>query len=602
MAEKKVVIDIEVNNRTANESVRETIDSMGRLRRELAQLNAQAEDLEKGTEAFKELEAQIKKTEREIKKAEGAFGDATDRIRTLSGSGVERATASFGLLREGITNLDFGKFKIGLQGVAGGFKALGSAIAATGIGLLVIGVTQLIANFDKLKASGGLLGDVLTFIGDTITNIIDGITELSDSIGLTDTKAAKAQEAADARNKKSLETRLGLVDKVKKSYDDQIAVAKAAGKDTRKLEEESAAAQKQILKTNITFLENIAKQSTFFADIIKPILDGEKQKLADLVQAEKVANATRTKNANDEAKKRAKERADFEKKFILENELEKINNEEKAAIEEAKRLGRFEQNKFNIQRTFSIKRAELADKIQKEDERIAAENAAKQQKERDDANKKVEEDKQRREKEFADIKAANEKKQKENEEDARRRVELEQRVQEAKKQAVFDGLSIISNLTELFAGQSEKQQRKAFNIQKGVSIAQAAIATYESATKSYNSLAGIPVAGPILGGIAAAAAITAGLLNIKKIAAQKFEGTAGSATGGGSAPAPNLNTSSGTPSSTNQVVPSSFALFGTGGNANNLGAQQQMIQAYVVESDISSVQRRVNRFRTASEL
>ena len=186
MAEKKVVIDIEVNNREANESVRDTIDSVGRLRRELAQFNAQAEDLEKGTDAFRQLEAQIKKTEREIKKAEGAFGDATDRSKTLSGSGVERATASFGLLREGITNLDFGKFKIGLEGISGGFKALGGAIAATGIGLLVIGVTQLIANFDKLKASGGLLGEVLTFIGNTISDIFTAIEDLADAIGLID--------------------------------------------------------------------------------------------------------------------------------------------------------------------------------------------------------------------------------------------------------------------------------------------------------------------------------------------------------------------------------------------------------------------------------
>lgn len=51
-------------------------------------------------------------------------------------------------------------------------------------------------------------------------------------------------------------------------------------------------------------------------------------------------------------------------------------------------------------------------------------------------------------------------------------------------------------------------------------------------------------------------------------------------------------------------TPNAFALFGTGGSSNNLGFgnQPQPIQAYVVESDITSTQRRINRFRTASEL
>ena len=570
MAEKKIVVDIEVNNRNATQSVNDTIDSLGRLRRELAQLNAQTEDVDKGSQAFKNLQAQIKKTEADIRKAEGAFGDATDRIRTLSGSGVERATASFKLLKEGITTLDLGKFKIGLDGVGGSFKALGGAIAATGIGLLVIGITQLIANFDKLKASGGLLGTVLNLIGDTIGNIIDGITELSDAIGLTDTKAAKAQEAADERNKKSLETRLGLVDKVKKSYEEQIAVARAAGKDTKALEEQSIASQKQILKTNIEYLENIAKQSTFFADIIKPILEGEKQKLSDLVQEEKVANATRTKNAIEAAKERAEKQKEIDQK-----RLDDLAAEASADLD-AKERGKIAGEKF------------LAD-LKAQDEQRLNDLAALADAELDNTQRRLDAEKKYTE----DLKAENEK-----------RVENERQLQALKISAVSDGLSVISNLTELFAGQSEKAQRKAFNIQKGVSIAQAAIATYESATKSYNSLAGIPVAGPVLGGIAAAAAVTAGLLNIKKIASQKFEGNG--STGGGSSPtpSPNLNTSAINANipSTNQVVPSSFSLFGTAGSANNLGARPQPIQAYVVESDISSVQRRVNRFRTASEL
>lgn len=570
MAEKKVVIDIEVNNREANESVRETIDSMGRLRRELAQLNAQAEDLEKGTDAFRQLEAQIKKTEREIKKAEGAFGDATDRIKTLSGSGVERATASFGLLREGITNLDFGKFKIGLEGVSGGFKALGGAIAATGIGLLVIGVTQLIANFDKLKASGGLLGEVLTFIGNTISDIFTAIEDLADAIGLIDKEEQNNAVKREERSKKFIEDEQKKKGAVEDRYNKEIALLKSLGKDTDELEIKSLRAQKAVVDNQIERIKAFQETTSLFDKVLGPELEKllkDQDKLETDIQVKQ-------NERNVKAVESAKDRAEKQKK-IDKDRLDALAAEASADLD-AKERGRLAGEKF------------LADQKAIDDKRLN-DLAALADAELDNTQRRLDAEKAYTE----DIKAENKK-----------RLENERELQSLKLAAVSDGLFIISNLTETFAGQSEKAQRKAFNIQKGVSIAQAAIATYESATKSYNALAGIPVVGPVLGGIAAAAAVTAGLLNIKKISSQKFEG--GGERGQTSAPAPNLNSSAigGGSSSTSQVVPSSFSLFGTGGNANNLGGPNgpQLVQAYVVESDISSVQRRVERFRTASEL
>ena len=54
-------------------------------------------------------------------------------------------------------------------------------------------------------------------------------------------------------------------------------------------------------------------------------------------------------------------------------------------------------------------------------------------------------------------------------------------------------------------------------IGKGFAIAQATIDTYSSAVASYNALSGIPIVGPVLGAIAAAAAVASGLGNVKKI-------------------------------------------------------------------------------------
>ena len=65
---------------------------------------------------------------------------------------------------------------------------------------------------------------------------------------------------------------------------------------------------------------------------------------------------------------------------------------------------------------------------------------------------------------------------------------------------------------------------------KAAAIAQTTIDTYQSATAAYKSLAGIPVYGPVLGGIAAAAAVAAGIANVTSIVYTPIPGGGG---GGG---------------------------------------------------------------------
>jgi hypothetical protein len=105
---------------------------------------------------------------------------------------------------------------------------------------------------------------------------------------------------------------------------------------------------------------------------------------------------------------------------------------------------------------------------------------------------------------------------------------------EAKAQAVKDGLNIIADLVNTFAGENEKAQKRAFNVQKGVNIATATIDTYLAATKVLSAASANPatILFPGYPAIQAGLIIAAGLANVAKIASQKFQPAGGGAGGG----------------------------------------------------------------------
>jgi len=573
---------------SAEEFSKQSIKTLGSLRKEFANLVAQSQELDSSSDEFKKLQLQIGQTEKAIRKSEGAFGDATDKLKTLSGSGVERAQSSFRLLREGITTLDFTKFKIGLQGAAGGFKALGGAIAATGIGAIVAGVSLLIANFDKLKKAGGLVGQVFSFIGDSITTILDGITAVSDAIGLTDTKAAAAQERADERNRKAVEDRIGLVKKVEESFNKQIELAKAAGKDTTKLEQQSIDAQKQILQTNITFLENLVKSAPIAKDLVAGILKGQKDALAEIEQDEKVSAATRQKEAIDAEKERQEKLKALREQFRVENELEAINRREREKIAEAKSIGATENDIINIQRKFRQERFNLA---QKEGEDIKALN-------------------------LKNFKSTTEALQLAASGLTPITIPISIATPEDQIEAFFEGfnkglqrlvevgsfsLDLFSNFTSsleqiernrLKNGEqlSRGAQKRIFNRNKAASIAQAGISTAGAILKA-QEIFGPPPSPLGIAGIAAA--IATGVIQIAAIKSQKFNPD--SPSDGGSTPSAGINLSS--LGADTQISPQS--------TLQQLGAfaptEQGQFQVFVTETDITNVVNRVQVIETRSQ-
>lgn len=147
-----------------------------------------------------------------------------------------------------------------------------------------------------------------------------------------------------------------------------------------------------------------------------------------------------------------------------------------------------------------------------------------------------------------------------------------------KIQIAKDGLSLIQNLTELFRGKNLAGQKRAFQINKQAAAAQAIISTYEGATKA---LASAP--NPILGFVEAGLVVAAGIANVAKIEAQKFEG---GASGGGATPSASFATQGGGEQSIPSINQPTTQL-----NGNQTDKHSKV---YVTETDIKRTINRVN--------
>jgi hypothetical protein len=186
------------------------------------------------------------------------------------------------------------------------------------------------------------------------------------------------------------------------------------------------------------------------------------------------------------------------------------------------------------------------------------------------------------EKEAADKKAAQDKINEANAIAAAKELTELKKAEDAKAQLRVDAmktsLSIIGDLAAAFAGQSEAQQKKAFEIQKGVSIATATIDTYLAAQGAYRSqMAILTPDAPVRAAVAAGIAIASGLARVAIISKQQFKGSGGtSGGGGGSSSMPNSGGGTEAPS------PANFAFLGNQPN------QQPPLQAYVVSGQVSS--------------
>lgn len=172
---------------------------------------------------------------------------------------------------------------------------------------------------------------------------------------------------------------------------------------------------------------------------------------------------------------------------------------------------------------------------------------------------------------------------------AKARKELNKAEMEGKLSSLTKYGNALGSLSEIVGKQTVAG--------KAFAVAQATIATIQSAVNSYNSLSAIPIVGPILGGIAAAAAVAAGIRNVKKIVAVQIPGGGGS---GASMPDISVPSAPAAPiapkaTSTN-LSQNSIDAIKTSGNDATKG------RVYVLEQDNRAAADRAARLEGASVL
>jgi len=448
----------------------------------------------------------------------------------------------------------------GIRGVQEFSKSFGLASKATKAFTVVQRGLNLVLSANPfaliVTAVVGLIGYFAVFT-DAINIVIDSLKAVGDWLGITDSEAeeaaAKREAEAEARIKmQELEQNQAerLHNSKMSALDNEIALARAQGKDTTQLQKKKIQEEIKIkkaklatlavdeqkinaLRTQLLLMQKQGKASDKLTAAALKILDEQKAE-SDKLKDEIKKLETDLKIVDIEFKNRSRNRVNTNKK-----EKEEIKKEE---IKDLGRLKILKVEELKLEQDILdgklVAQSEYYDKINK----IAVESGL-------------------------------------------TRKEVEEELKNASFSIAQDTLSLVSELNSLFASENEENAKKAFKIDKATKLASATIAGVQATIEAFKTAS----ASPITIGFPAYPFVQAGLagsfaaVNIAKIAKSKFQGGGGAGdldTGGGGAG----GGASATPTAQFNVVGDS--------GINQLAElqNQKPTQAFVVSSEVTTAQ------------
>jgi hypothetical protein len=227
--------------------------------------------------------------------------------------------------------------------VGSAFVSLGATILANPIFLLIAVIIAIVAAIVIFLHKIGVLQKVLDFLMIPINALIDGLKALSDWLGLSTYAADENAEKMAKANEKVAESSKKRTETLSENFDQEIAMAKIAGKDTTQLElDKSRALEKESIKRKqaakkaldamahqegeeaIKKREELRKQIDAENKIIKTGVNERKRIKAQEIQDQKEADkkaaddaaaaadkaAAAAEKAREKAKQAAKQRLD----------------------------------------------------------------------------------------------------------------------------------------------------------------------------------------------------------------------------------------------------------------------------------------------------
>jgi hypothetical protein len=462
------------------------------------------------------------------------------------------------------------------------FTTIRGALIATGVGAFAIALGLIVSNFDAIKEAVLKAIPGLANVGKIFSGIVEKVT---DFVGITN----EADRALEKFTKTAVRR--------KETLESELKVLEASGAGEKELSEK----RKQIVNTDLNVLREKLKTTG-------KLSDEEAKKFRELKTELVVIDTKYNKSVIDENQKRneklseqnkaaqEKEIQDFltanEKKIARLGELTKTDKtefEKKLLVlkeqydADLKLFGDSESAKILAKKSYD---EQVFKATQEEKERIR--NL--EDKEAEEKIKKLDKEREKKEKEDAKTKSilikamdksiADDRAQK----DARLKIaDEEKKGRIAAATATADTLANLSNLLgqETAAG-------------KAAAVASATISAILSAQKAYESTIGIPFVGPVLAPINAGLALASGYKSIQNILSVQVPGQSG----GGSAPSLGSGPSAGAGA---PIAPRAAEPVPTSLDQKSLNSISNVVtRAYVVESDITGSQKRIERIEKAS--
>lgn len=557
----------------------EVVTSSKSLKAQLRELQAQLAATDPDSAKYRELAAAAGELKDKI-------SDAAEAVGTQAGGAFERVGGSLGLVTSRISNLDFQGAAEGAKQLAAnigqvkpgdiskGIQSIGSAFGAVGKALLT----------NPIFLIGAAIAAAIVY-AEELLSLIDGVTDAEQAaLDVQKERAALAKEnydrisATEETLKRQGLTEKQITDLKLTQLNTAIAEQQAVVETTRiQAEAQIKAAERnaQYLKTFLDFVTFPQKKlAEFFQNfvnsgievlnklglgiekidvtkvfedvnnfVVKQIFDPEKERknqekiVADATKSLENLVNTRDGILNAQAAKdqaRAQKAADdalaTEKKLneqILANR-KKLAEDSAKITEQIRKDAAKPVDSTNTELTnYDAELKALRDSQEAQimlmedgvDKEIALADL-KAMKLRDAAQGNADQLKAISAQNAADVAAIQERA-------AQKEIADAQAVQDAKLALASQTLGSINGLVSAFAKKDEASQRRAFKIQKAISIAQATVDTYKGANAIFASAAANPatVLFPAQPFIAAAGAIAAGIANVATIAKQEFQGS-----------------------------------------------------------------------------